>query len=454
MSQTTPISEPAKSLLLASILAKQGTITNNAKAFLKELVLRRDNNLSAILARFQHKKERDADFLEQLHQLILHESASAYNELFSDISLEVGKLLSKAERKEKDLDDDKNLIYGEVDYKSFYAILRKVQYIAGKTFYDLGSGTGKAVFAARMTQDYDRCIGIEILQGLHNQAFKVTERYNAQFRQLLDASHSQHAAVYKGSFLDFDWSDGDVVFANSTCFNDELMDSISKLAEDLKPGAVMVTFTKSLSKTDKFELLEKKREKMSWGPATVFIQRRLNYDGSSVGGSSECLNLLPSDNIEYQESNHDSSEDDKDDDSDSSTGSDDSEDDEYDLDVEEEEEEDSETESSEDDSDSDDDYDGDYDKEEDGSNPFSQQEWAPQPKTGKLSIQPIYQDEQAAASHGNQWNQKASSSSVGTGAFGGGSPLRPELEGSYGFNSPQDAALLRRKAAMAAHQRS
>jgi len=38
---------------------------------------------------------------------------------------------------------------------------------------------------------------------------------------------------------------------------------------------------------------------MSWGPATVFIQRRLNRDGSSLGPAN--LNLLPSDDVTYDE---------------------------------------------------------------------------------------------------------------------------------------------------------
>ncbi len=33
----------------------------------------------------------------------------------------------------------------------------------------------------------------------------------------------------QGSFLDFDWSDGEVVFANSTCFDDALMLSLSHM---------------------------------------------------------------------------------------------------------------------------------------------------------------------------------------------------------------------------------
>jgi hypothetical protein len=81
-------------------------------------------------------------------------------------------------------------------------------------------------------------------------------RYNKQFKSLLALGQSQRAMVYEvgctlltfsisvlprlfspyiippslhqGSFLDFDWSDGDVVFANSTCFDDALMLSLSE----------------------------------------------------------------------------------------------------------------------------------------------------------------------------------------------------------------------------------
>jgi hypothetical protein len=46
----------------------------------------------------------------------------------------------------------------------------------GGIFYDLGSGTGKAVFAARFVCDFARCIGIEILDGLHKQAASIVNR--------------------------------------------------------------------------------------------------------------------------------------------------------------------------------------------------------------------------------------------------------------------------------------
>ena len=120
---------------------------------------------------------------------------------------------------------------------------------------------------------------------------------------MLCSSQNQHASVYEGSFLEYDWTDGDVIFANSTCFDDNLMMSMSKMAEGCKPGAIFVTFTKGLN-SKAFELLERKRYTMSWGPATVFIHRKLYPDGRSVGHYK--LNILPSDAAEYEADESDS----------------------------------------------------------------------------------------------------------------------------------------------------
>lgn len=207
-------------------------------------------------------------------------------------------MLSKNERESKDLTEEKSLIYGEVEFSSFYRVLRKINPPAGQIFYDLGSGTGKALFVARLTQDFSKCIGIEILHSLHCQAERIVRRYQEQVAPLLSLGTSTYAHAYEGSFLDFDWSDGDLVFANSTCFGDDLMGSLSRQAEKLRPGAIVVTFTKGLS-SSAFEVLERKRYRMSWGPATVFIHRRLGYDGRPIGPAR--LNILPSDAITYDD---------------------------------------------------------------------------------------------------------------------------------------------------------
>ncbi len=70
--------------------------------------------------------------------------------------------------------------------------------------------------------------------------------------------------------MEFDWSNGDVVFANSTCFEDELMDNLGKHAERLKPGAFLVTFTKGIESPN-FEELYKRRYDVLWMILTAYL---------------------------------------------------------------------------------------------------------------------------------------------------------------------------------------
>ena len=50
----------------------------------------------------------------------------------------------------------------------------------GGLFYDLGSGTGKPVAAAAVLHNFDVCIGIEILEGLHNASMEILHAYNTR----------------------------------------------------------------------------------------------------------------------------------------------------------------------------------------------------------------------------------------------------------------------------------
>lgn len=98
-----------------------------------ELILRRDSRVGLLLKKFEVQSAGDSSFLEALHELIsenleticatpsscIHtavaiavfttvlESQTLYNELFFDTSLEVGKTLSKKERDDKNLAQEK-----------------------------------------------------------------------------------------------------------------------------------------------------------------------------------------------------------------------------------------------------------------------------------------------------------------------------------------------------------
>jgi hypothetical protein len=79
-----------------------------------------------------------------------------------------------------------------------------------------------------------------------------------------------------GDFLLADWSDASLLFANSTCFSPELMEALSKKAEETKVGTFFVTFTKKLPMlSDNWIVYDSFRRLMSWGIATVYIHKKV-----------------------------------------------------------------------------------------------------------------------------------------------------------------------------------
>jgi len=166
-------------------------------------------------------------------------------------------------------------------------------------FIDLGSGTGRGVLAAAMLMPFRRLIGIEILEGLHEAAIQAKTRFdllkdqNKQVAQTeqeenggskngssasgsggVTSSSDQSIEFIHASFLDLDWSEADVVLANSTCFDEQLMDAIAEQAKDLKEGSIIITLTKQLH-ASYLKLIYAEQHRMSWGMATVNIHLKL-----------------------------------------------------------------------------------------------------------------------------------------------------------------------------------
>lgn len=46
-----------------------------------------------------------------------------------------------------------------------------------------------------------------------------------------------------GDFTHIDWFDADIVFMNSTCFDDPLMHNIARLVEKTRPGTFILSTT-------------------------------------------------------------------------------------------------------------------------------------------------------------------------------------------------------------------
>jgi hypothetical protein len=134
---------------------------------------------------------------------------------------------------------------------------------------------------------FQKYVGIEYLENLHNLAEDIKDKFYDVIPNVLQDKQYKKDIYFKqndlpyyefinADFLSIDWDDASFVFANSTCFSPELIQSLTKKANELALGAFIVTFTKKLSGLGAdWEIKEGFRRLMSWGIATVYIHRRI-----------------------------------------------------------------------------------------------------------------------------------------------------------------------------------
>jgi len=178
-----------------------------------------------------------------------------------------------------------SLTYGEIPYSSMKEIFDVIKSELSNTtnqshyfnLYDLGSGSGASTLAAVLQLTFKNAVGIEILAGLYNMSLKIKKSWEissvGKFNCKVDFIH--------GSILDnWDWleqSQPCIVFANSTCFNDEMFSTISENSKLLHTGSYLITLSIPIvvpkGSIKRIKILKELRLEMSWGQADVFIQK-------------------------------------------------------------------------------------------------------------------------------------------------------------------------------------
>ena len=103
-------------------------------------------------------------------------------------------------------------------------------------FVDIGCGSGKPVFAAALFHPFEKSQGIEILTELHKI---VTEGIQPKWEAEIKANAPEHAQetefeFIQGDALEIPWADADVVFMNSTCFDEELFKKLVSISDKMK----------------------------------------------------------------------------------------------------------------------------------------------------------------------------------------------------------------------------
>ncbi|MBA2651343.1 MAG: methyltransferase [Tatlockia sp.] len=198
--------------------------------------------------------------------LELDKHAPVFQKLYADID---GFALSRQARKEQDAIE---YLYGEIIFEPFIALLSLCNPNSSTVFYDLGSGTGKAVLACAMVFDINKSYGIELFPSLNKTALSQQQRLSkiAGYQSKADSIR-----FINNDFLKIDLVEASLIFINSTAFFGESWDAVSRHLEQIKSGALVISTSKSLHSRC-FITVRKTEVAMSWGYVTAIIQRRID----------------------------------------------------------------------------------------------------------------------------------------------------------------------------------
>lgn len=199
------------------------------------------------------------------NRLSLGKHEDVYTRLFINID---GFALSRAARLKQ---DDIAYVYGEIDFTSFVALLSLVAPNQDTIFYDLGSGTGKAAIACAMVYFVRKCVGVEILQSLHEVACDQQQ----QLSYLSDySSKACNIQFINANFLQADIHDATLIFINATALFGETWVTLSQRIEKTTQCATVISTSKAL-KSSSFAITKVVTVQMSWGHVKAYIQTRI-----------------------------------------------------------------------------------------------------------------------------------------------------------------------------------
>lgn len=217
---------------------------------------------------------------DKIGKHLYSETRDSFELLFNDYPTHIVKSISRNWRDENNYNTI-TLTYGDIIFKNYHEIFIKIynygiKYESGGIFADIGSGSGRALFASMLMHNFNRCIGIEILKPVHAISQMVLDDWIKNVSSLHTIEkRSTEIRLYCGDALELDeWKLADVVFAHLTSFDKVLMEAIGSIAIKMRPGSIFISLSQKLPESALFSVLEVGSMEVTWGVATVYIQRR------------------------------------------------------------------------------------------------------------------------------------------------------------------------------------
>lgn len=197
----------------------------------------------------------------------INQRRALFTQLYSGIN---AFKVSRACREEKKIADDA-FIYGEVMFTPFAELLHLVKPRSGEIVYDLGCGGGKTVFTFALLYEGIEVHGIELLEPL----FQLCEDRLEAYQKLPGIYKSTAIEFHHANILDYDFSNGHIIFSNSVCFDRKTWAKILAKFEELPVGARVIVTSKNIVSKN-FKLIYSGLILMSWGHNNTFIYEKIS----------------------------------------------------------------------------------------------------------------------------------------------------------------------------------
>lgn len=189
-----------------------------------------------------------------------------FNHLYGNID---GYVVSNAARAKSGLDTEK-LLYGELPFETCKQIIERANPKKDGVFFDLGSGTGRVVTAFYLLSNFKKCVGVELLEGLHNKACEINAEFTKNIApQLAGDIEGRELQFACGDILTTNLREVDFIFMNHPFKEGENFNRLEeKFLDELKAGSKIVTTIRAL-KNSRFKNLGSHSYKFSWGDSSA-----------------------------------------------------------------------------------------------------------------------------------------------------------------------------------------
>jgi len=231
-------------------------LTSKIALFISIFEVKLYNLLRDKFPKYYEKKEKKTilDFCPQMFSVL--EELDKFYQKISPFSV------SLIEREEKRIREDSNLTYGEINWETIVSIAKELKVENTDVFYDLGSGSGKFVFA--MNHFFGiRSVGIDLIENFIKISSIITKKLELE-----------KVKFYHSDFFKKDFSDGTIFYITATCFDSEILTNLTKKFSYLKKGSKIIIISRPL-KSDFLKLYKVKKGNFSWARDKIYFYEKI-----------------------------------------------------------------------------------------------------------------------------------------------------------------------------------